>query len=54
MLRLLKWSAPFVALFALLIATNAAFAQSTLDRARKDGFVRVGFPNQVPYAYADE
>ncbi|MCO5089533.1 ectoine/hydroxyectoine ABC transporter substrate-binding protein EhuB [Bosea sp. (in: a-proteobacteria)] len=32
----------------------AANAQSTLDRARQDGFLRVGFPNQVPYAYANE
>lgn len=33
---------------------GAAQAQSTLDKARAAGFVRVGFPNQVPYAYADE
>ena len=29
-------------------------AQTALARIKKDGFARVGFPNQVPYAYADE
>src|SRR5262245_9031721 len=31
-----------------------ASAQSTLQRIQRDGYVRVGFPNQVPYAYANE
>jgi polar amino acid transport system substrate-binding protein len=31
-----------------------AHAQSTLQRIQRDGYVRVGFPNQVPYAYANE
>ena len=43
----------FVALAAFAPALPAE-AQSALERARKDGYVRVGFPNQVPYAYADE
>jgi polar amino acid transport system substrate-binding protein len=41
-------------LLAAVTLVGVAHAQSSLDRARKDGYVRVGFPNQVPYAYADE
>lgn len=51
--RLHRWTASFLVLLAASFSV-AAIAQSTLDRARKDGFIRVGFPNQVPYAYADE
>ena len=40
----------FVAVAALLGAT---LAQGTLERAREQGFVRVGFANEVPYAYAN-
>ena len=54
MLRVSKWASTFAALLALFIVTTTVHAQSTLDRAKKDGYVRVGFPNQVPYAYADE
>lgn len=46
-----------VALLAFPVAfamANNAHAQTTLERVKKDGYVRVGFPNQVPYAYADE
>jgi polar amino acid transport system substrate-binding protein len=43
-----------LALVATFAFATAAQAQSTLDRARKEGYIRVGFPNQVPYAYADE
>jgi polar amino acid transport system substrate-binding protein len=44
------------ALFAALILLLAApaSADTTLARIQHDGFVRVGFPNQVPYAYANE
>ncbi len=38
--------------FAALSASAAA--QDTLARIHAAGTVRVGFPNQVPYAYADE
>lgn len=38
-------------LIAALVA--ATFAQGTLERARADGFVRVGFANEIPYAYAN-
>lgn len=42
--------------FITLIAVVAgpAAGESTLERVQRDGFVRVGFPNQVPYAYANE
>lgn len=54
MARLPKWSARLTALLMLCLLAPAALAESTLDKARKDGYIRVGFPNQVPYAYADE
>jgi polar amino acid transport system substrate-binding protein len=42
--------------FITLIAVVAgpAAGENTLERIQRDGFVRVGFPNQVPYAYANE
>jgi polar amino acid transport system substrate-binding protein len=54
MLRLEKLRLPLLALLAACVLGTAAHAQSPLDRAKKDGYIRVGFPNQVPYAYADE
>lgn len=49
------------ALFAALIGATAvagwaggASAQTVFERAKKDGYIRVGFPNQVPYAFATE
>ena len=45
-----------VARFTILLLTalfcTGAFAQSTLEQAREQGFVTVGFANEVPYAYA--
>ncbi len=42
---------------ALLVAAfgliGAGFAQSTLEQAREQGYIRVGFANEVPYAYAN-
>src|SRR4051794_35676063 len=29
-----------------------AFAETTLERAKKDGFVRIGFANEAPFGYA--
>ena len=40
-------------LFVLVLGVSAALAQGTLERAREQGFVRVGFANEVPYAYAN-
>ena len=43
-----------IAIFALVFALlSGVFAQGTLERAREQGFVRVGFANEVPYAYAN-
>ena len=39
---------------AAIAAWSAAQAETTLERARTEGYIRVGFPNQVPYAYANE
>ncbi|MFN2323520.1 MAG: ectoine/hydroxyectoine ABC transporter substrate-binding protein EhuB, partial [Trueperaceae bacterium] len=40
-------------LTAALAFVAAGFAQSTLEQAREQGFIRVGFANEVPYAYAN-
>jgi polar amino acid transport system substrate-binding protein len=39
-------------LVAALALLAAGFAQNTLEQARERGFIRVGFANEVPYAYA--
>ena len=33
---------------------GGASAETAMERARAEGVIRVGFPNQVPYAYANE
>lgn len=35
-----------------LVMTGAAVAQSTLEKAREQGFIRIGFANEAPYGYA--
>lgn len=40
-------------LSVLVLGVSAALAQGALERAREQGFVRVGFANEVPYAYAN-
>ena len=40
-----------LALAAALLGTAAA-AQTTLEKAKADGYVRVGFANEAPYGYA--
>lgn len=52
--RLRHWNRLLFAFLAACLLASGVHAQSTLERARKDGYIRVGFPNQVPYAYADE
>lgn len=37
---------------AALAMTGAALAQSTLEEARENGFIRVGFANEAPYGFA--
>lgn len=49
--RYFRW----VVTFCLVGLTSlSCYAQTTLESAKRAGFIRVGFPNQVPYAYADE
>ena len=43
-----------LAFLCIAAIPTAASAQDLLARMRVAGAVRVGFPNQVPYAYADE
>ncbi|MGF1631617.1 MAG: ectoine/hydroxyectoine ABC transporter substrate-binding protein EhuB [Kiloniellaceae bacterium] len=38
--------------FTSLIVTGAALAQSTLEKAREAGFIRIGFANEAPYGFA--
>lgn len=40
------------ALAATVLMAGTAVAQTTLERAREAGFIRVGFANEAPYAYA--
>jgi len=35
-----------------LLMTRGAWAETTLERARKDGYIRVGFANEAPFGYA--
>jgi polar amino acid transport system substrate-binding protein len=35
-----------------LSTTRSAWAETTLERARKDGYIRVGFANEAPFGYA--
>ena len=38
---------------AFMVAGGAdVMAETTLEKAKSNGYIRVGFPNQVPYAYA--
>ena len=41
-----------VAGLAALATTGAALAQSTLEQAKADGYIRVGFANEAPYGFA--
>lgn len=47
------WAVLF-SMAAVVASGGDASAQTVFERAKKDGFIRVGFPNQVPYAYANE
>src|SRR6266566_781562 len=37
---------------SLLFISADAHAQSTFDRIKKDGVVRIGFANEAPWSYA--
>ena len=42
----------FAALVVAAFAATPALAQSTLEKAREAGYIRVGFANEAPYGYA--
>jgi polar amino acid transport system substrate-binding protein len=39
-------------ILTVILLGNNALAQNTLEKAREQGFITVGFANEVPYAYA--
>src|SRR5918995_896551 len=45
-------AAAALALAATAFTTLPAQAQSTLERAKADGYIRVGFANEAPFGYA--
>ncbi len=50
--RLLKGTAGFAFAASTLSFGSPAFAKSTLERAKAQGFIRVGFANEAPFGYA--
>jgi polar amino acid transport system substrate-binding protein len=51
--RMLIGGGAALAIFAASFSANIgpASAQSTLDKAREQGYIRVGFANEAPYGY---
>ncbi len=43
----------WVSACAVLLGSGGAAAQSTLEKIRQQGYIRVGFANEAPYSYAD-
>ncbi len=41
-----------LAAIVVMSFTNIALAQNTLEKIRKQGYIRIGFANEAPYAYA--
>ena len=41
-----------LALLATMLAASAAAASSTLEQARENGSIRIGFANEAPFGYA--
>src|SRR5919108_4461862 len=51
--RLLLSAAGLSATAGLVVAgSRLAFAETTLERAKEQGFIRVGFANEAPFGYA--
>ena len=48
----MKMMQVLAALVGALVLSGGALAETTLEKAKSNGYIRVGFPNQVPYAYA--
>lgn len=47
-----RWLIGLAAMLAVVVGTDAAQAQNTLEEARKNGYIRVGFANEAPYGFA--
>src|SRR3546814_13781661 len=45
-------AATFAVAALLVLAAGPPAAQSTLDRAREAGYIRVGFANEAPFVYS--
>jgi polar amino acid transport system substrate-binding protein len=41
-----------LSVIAIAMTAASASAESTLERAREQGFIRIGFANEAPYGYA--
>lgn len=50
--RMVVKAAACLALTATSLMSVTAHAESTLERAKKDGYIRVGFANEAPFGYA--
>src|SRR5215218_4507187 len=50
--RILKSAAAIVSTIPLIGIISIAHAETTLERARAQGFIRVGFANEAPFGYA--
>lgn len=50
--RRLIVSAATIATCSMFATTRLAFAETTLERARAQGFIRVGFANEAPFGFA--
>jgi polar amino acid transport system substrate-binding protein len=42
----------FTAGFAWLAMLGASYAETTLEKAKREGYIRVGFANEAPYGFA--
>lgn len=47
-----RWIASIIAGLAAALVSVTAMAESTLEKAREQGFIRVGFANEAPYGFA--
>src|SRR4051794_41085815 len=50
--RIVVKAAAGLALAATALTSLSAHAETTLERAKKDGYIRVGFANEAPFGYA--
>jgi polar amino acid transport system substrate-binding protein len=50
--NLLVSAASAAAAGSLFATSRAAFAKTTLERAKEQGYIRVGFANEAPFGYA--